>query len=240
MEIFRDLYIGVEPDRMAVMADQIERSPPPGWTRDLTAEGRVRSAPEVWSKPTFCFSSSAEGRRPAAMVILTQKDAQTFFVPNIMPTAKHQLEHGEYNAILEDFYDRVIRPYTEPAGVTASLTSGEVDLEHWMSPETADLLRRFSACANKGTGSSHPSDRERWNAFVVAAHGERSRMDATDLRRWLLEVGDWPPEVAHKLVLEYEYGRELLVFADGHRRSVEACPASPLGLWDYPRSRGPS
>ncbi len=43
MEIFRDLYLGIEPDQMAATADLIERSPPPGWTRDLTAEGgRVR------------------------------------------------------------------------------------------------------------------------------------------------------------------------------------------------------
>jgi hypothetical protein len=220
MEIFRDLYIGVEPDRMAVTADQIERSPPPGWTRDLTAEARVRSAPELWSKPTFCFSCSAEGRRPAAMVILTQKDAGTFFVSNIIPTAKHQLGHGEYNAILEDFHDRVLRPYTEPAGVRATLTDGEVDLEHWMSHETAELLRRFSACANKGTGSSHPVDRDRWNDFVVGAHRDGSRMEAADLRRWLLEVDGWPPEVADQLAVEYEYGRELLAFADGHRRSA--------------------
>jgi hypothetical protein len=154
------------------------------------------------------------------MVILTQKDAGTFFVSNIIPTVKVQLGQGEYNAILEDFYDRVIRPYTEPAGVTASLTDGEVDLEHWMSHETAELLRQFSACANKGTGSSHPADRDRWNAFVVAAHRDGSRMDDTDLRRWLVEVDGWLPEVADQLAVEYEYGRELLAFAAGHRRSA--------------------
>ncbi len=220
MEIFRDLYISVEPDRMAATADLIERSPPPGWTRDRAAEGRARAAPVLRPRPTFCFNCSPEGRRPAAMVILTQKDAGTFFVSNILPTVKHQLDHGEYNAILEDFYDRVIRPYTASAGMVATLTAGEVDLEHWMSHETAELLRRFSACANRGTGSSHPADRDRWNAFVVAAHREGSRMDAADLRRWLLEVDGWPPEVADQLALEYEYGRELLGFADGHRRSA--------------------
>jgi len=220
MEIFRDLYLSVEPDRMAATADLIEGSPPPGWTRDRAAEGRARSAPVLRPKPTFCFSCSAEGQRPAAMVILTQKDAGTFFVSNIVPTVKHQLGHGEYNAILEDFYDRVIRPCTGPAGVTATLTGGEVDLEYWMSHETAELLRQFSACANKGTGSSNPADSDRWNAFVVAAHRAGSKMDAADLRRWLLEVDGWPPEVADQLAAEYEYGRELLAFADAQRRSA--------------------
>jgi hypothetical protein len=220
MEIFRDLYLSIEPDRMAATADLIERSPPPGWTRDLIVERQARSAPVLRAKLTFCFNCSAEGRRPAAMVILTEKDPGTFFVSNIIPTAKHQLGHGEYNVILEDFYDRVIRPYTGPAGVRATLTDAEVDLEHWMSHETAELLRRFSASANKGTGSSHPADRDRWNDFVVAAHRDGSSMDPADLRRWLLEVGGWPPEVADPLAVEYEYGRELLAYADGHRRSA--------------------
>lgn len=220
MEIFRDLYLSIEPDRMAAMADLLEHSPTPGWTRDRVAEGRARSAPVLRAQPTFCFSCSPEGRRPAAMVLLTQKDVGTFFVANIIPTAKHQLGHGEYNAILEDFYDRVIQPYIGPAGVRAELTEGEVDLEHWMPHQTAQLLRQFSACANRGTGSSHPVDRDRWNAFVVAAHRDGSTMGAADLRRWLLEVDGWAPEVADQLAIEYEYGRELLAYAAGHRRSA--------------------
>jgi hypothetical protein len=45
-------------------------------------------------------------------------------------------------------------------------------------------------------------------------------MDAADLRRWLVEVDGWPPEVANQVAVEYEYGRELLAFAAGHRRSA--------------------
>ena len=44
MEIFRDLYLSVEPDRMAATADMIERSPPPAG-RDRAAEGRARRPP---------------------------------------------------------------------------------------------------------------------------------------------------------------------------------------------------
>jgi hypothetical protein len=45
-------------------------------------------------------------------------------------------------------------------------------------------------------------------------------MSVSDLRRWLTEVDGWPPEVAEQLAAEYDYGRELLAFADGHRRSA--------------------
>ncbi len=220
MEVFRDLYVSVEPDRMAATADLIERSLPAGWTRDRAAERRARAAPGVRGRPIYCFTCEQDGRRPAATLILAQKDPETFYVSNIMPLAKHQLAHGEYNAILEDFYERVIRPYTGPGAVMASLSGDQVDLEHWMAHETAELLRRFSASANKDTGSAHPNDRDRWNAFVVSAHRDGSRMAASDLRRWLIEVEEWAPEVAEQLAVEYEYGRELLAFADGHRRSA--------------------
>jgi hypothetical protein len=220
MEIFRDLSISIEPDRMAAIADLIERSPPPGWSRDRTAEGQARSAPVLKPRPTFCFSCLQEGRRPAALVILTEKDPGTFYVSNIVPLTKHQLAHGEYNAILEEFYERAIRPYTAAGGVTAGLSGSHVDLEHWMSHNTAELLRQFSASANRGTGSAHPNDRDRWNAFVISAHREGSTLDASDLHRWLVEVDGWAPEVADQLAVEYEYGRELLAFADGHRRSA--------------------
>src|SRR5260370_40107650 len=101
--------------------------------------------------------------------------------------------------------------------MTASLSDGQVELEHWMSHDTAEMLRRFSAFANKGTGSAHPADRDRWNSFVVAAHRGGSRMGAEDLRRWLIEGDGWPPEVADQLAVEYEYGRELLAYAEGRR-----------------------
>jgi hypothetical protein len=220
MEIFRDLYISIEPDQMAATADLIERSPPPGWTRDRAAEARARSAQVLQPMPAYCFKYSQDGPRPEALVILMPKDPATFFVSNIIPLSKHQLATSEYNAILEDFYQRVIQPYTGPAGVTANLSDAQADLEHWMSHATADLLREFSARANRGTGSSHPLDRDRWNAFVISAHREVSKLDASSLRRWLIEVDGWAPEVADQLAIEYDYGRELLAFSEGHRRSA--------------------
>jgi hypothetical protein len=220
MEIFRDLSINIEPERMTALADLIGRSPPPGWARDWAAEGRARSAPMLKPRLTYCFGCSQEGRRPAATLFLTQKDASTFFVSNITPSSKHQLAHGEYDTVLEDFYERAIRPHTELDGVSASLSGGQVDLEHWMSHDTAELLREFSKCANKGTAAAHPVDRDRWKAFVVVAHRDQSKMNASDLRRWLIEIDGWAPEVADQLVTEYEYGRELLAFADGYRRSA--------------------
>jgi hypothetical protein len=219
MEVFRDLYVSTDADRMAAVVEQIERSLPPGWARNPEVESNIRSSP-FGTRPTYCFTRAGHGDHPTATLVLTQKDPGTFFVSNIIPTSKHQLSYGEYNSILEEFYERTLRQSSERCGLTAMLTEAQADLDHWMPPATAERLRAFSASANKGTGAAHPRDRERWNDFVLSAHQDGSRMDASTLRRWLIESEGWPSELADQLALEYEYGRELLSFAEEHRRSA--------------------
>ncbi len=70
---------------------------------------------------------------------------------------------------------------------------------------------------NKSTGSSHPLDHQRWMDFILTAHLEGSRLDATSLRRWLIEIEGWSPEVADQLAGQYEFGGRLLNFSDSHR-----------------------
>jgi hypothetical protein len=89
-----------------------------------------------------------------------------------------------------------------------------------MSAAPAEKLQRFSAAANKGIGSSRSGDREKWNDFVLSAHQERSSLSPATLKRWLIEIEGWSPEVADQLAIEYQSGRELLSYAEGHRRSA--------------------
>ena len=83
--------------------------------------------------------------------------------------------------------------------------------------ERADALRRFSAAANKATGSSHPLDRTRWFAFLLSVHGVTPSLDADRLARWLVEVEGWSDDKAHDLVVEYEFGLALLDEYDRNR-----------------------
>jgi len=219
MEIFRELSVSTDADRMASAVPQMESSLPSGWARNLELERDIRSSP-FGTKPAYCFTCAAHEGLPAATLVLAQKDPGTFFVSNIIPTSKHQLSYREYNSILEEFFERALRPSSERCGLTAVMTEAQADLDHWMSPVTAEKLRAFSACANRSTGAAHPSDRERWNDFVLSAYQDSSRMDAPTLKRWLVEVDGWAPEVADQLALEYAYGRELLTFAEEHRRSA--------------------
>jgi hypothetical protein len=219
MEVFRDLCIRATTEQMAALVGEIEQSLPSGWTRDRVAEGRV-PAGTIGHGPIYCFGCQAEGRRPAALVILLEKEVGAFCVSNILPASKHQLAHAEYNSILEEFCERLLRPAAEQAGLSVVLTEADVGLDHWMSSATVEKLRRFSHGANKGIGISCNSDREKWNDFVLSAYKEDSRLDASTLKRWLVEVEGWSPEVAEQLAIEYQSGRALLTYAESHRRSA--------------------
>ena len=217
MEVFRDLYFRADPDKIAAALDTIEL--PTGWTRDRAAEARVR-ATAAMPPPIFCFACTKQAGRPASLLILAQKHAETFYVSNVIPIERHQLSYAEYNSVLEDFYQTVLRPCAEQGGLETNMTGADEGLEHWMPVETAEKLRRFSECANKSTGASHPNDKQRWNDFVLSAYREGTKLDAFTLKRWLVEADEWPPDVAEQLAIEYEYGLELLAFAEEGRRSA--------------------
>ncbi len=219
MDIFRELYVSATAEEMAELVGAIEQSLPAGWARDHAAEEWAQSGP-FGRGPAYCFACQPEGQRAAALVTLAQKDPDTFFVSNILPVARHQLARSEYNFILEEFCERLLRPAAERAGLKPILSSAAVGLEHWMSAATAEKLRSFSAAANKGIRTSRSGDREKWNDFVLSAHQERSSLSPSTLKRWLIEVEGWSPEVADQLAIEYQSGRELLSYAEGHRRSA--------------------
>jgi len=224
MKIFRNLVLRGTSDQIAAAVDAIQKAMRDNdeWQRDWALEQRVRFD-VTWGQsdsPIYCFACLQKDRRPAASLWITQKEANIFHVSNILPAAKRQLTVDEYNDILKEFFDRFLLPTLEKTGMSAELTECYASPEQWLPAEAAEKLRTFSKCANKGTGSSHPADRVRWNDFVVAAHQGRGELDAATLRRWLIEIEGWPPEVADQLAVEYEYGRELLAFAENGRRSA--------------------
>ena len=219
MKVFRDLFLRGDPELLLAAMAEVERHLADGWSRDAEAEGNLR-AMALRGEPTYCFACERREHRPAAVVFVTQKEPGLFYVPNVIPRDQRELSHDKYNGILSEFCDRFVRPAADHTGIRVELTDTQADLGSWLSPVAAQKLRMFSVAANRSTGSSHPSDQDRWMDFVVATHRDGSRLDAHTLRRWLTEVENWPPEVAERLALEYEFGREVLAFSEGRRRSA--------------------
>ncbi|AFK54015.1 hypothetical protein [Tistrella mobilis] len=149
-----------------------------------------------------------DGVDAVCLVLWSRDDA--YEVTNIVPRDVGELGHQRYNAALQDFIARVARPAATAARFEIQTTSAQQGLNDWLPAAAADALRRFSATANKSTGSSHPSDRKRWFAFLLQAHRDAGSFDTDRLVRWLTEVEGWPDDKAHDLAIEYEFGLALL------------------------------
>jgi hypothetical protein len=216
MEIFRDLYLRGESEQLAALMDEVGKNLPPGWVRDRAIEGQLRALAET-TKPTYSFVHKRDNRFPAASIYLREEEPGLLVSANIVPRDKHRLSYGEYNAILEEFCERIVRPYAERRGVHVELTTDQADLNNWLSDKAAEKLRVFSTMAIKDIGCLHPLDHDRWIDFIVAAHDDRSRLDAPTLRRWLTELEGWRPQIADQLVSEYVFGGELLAFSQNRR-----------------------
>ncbi|MBX9627001.1 MAG: hypothetical protein K2X82_24580 [Gemmataceae bacterium] len=217
MQVFRDLYVRGEPDQLAAAMGAIAAAVTGDWARNTEAEERMRELALRNEGDTYCFSCLRRAGRPSATVFLSPKDERTYYVPNIVPREQRELSRAEYNHILEDFFTRFVRTAAAGTGASAELTEPDADLQRWVSPETVKKLQRFSRTANKATGSSHPSDRDRWYDFIIAAHRDGARLEAGTLARWLQEVESWDEEQAYKLAVEYEFAQELLAHTEGRR-----------------------
>mgnify|MGYP000865275891 CR=1 FL=1 len=212
IEAFQDLAIWLD-------------SHTPGEVRDALASQATspwRHAPEREHHDSlhieaeyFAFELEAQGDTPKVGLVLWKDEGQ-LRVTNVVPVDTGQLSIRQYNHALRLFHERVASPVASRLGLRIEISKDRESLTDWMSSGAADLLRRFSATANKSTGSSHPSDRARWMAFLIAAHKERLQI-AEKLKRWLIEVDRWPQERAIELVIEYEFGSELLVQYDQQR-----------------------
>ena len=131
-------------------------------------------------------------------------------VVNIVPLEEDHIDISLYNDILNDFIDRVVQPASESSKFRVKFSARRQSITDWISQEAADALHRFSVTANKSTGSSHPSDQRRWFEFLFAVHKAPGKFDTNLLGRWLIEVEGWTSEVVEDLIIEYEFGMDLL------------------------------
>ena len=212
IEVFQDLtlFLGdCSPNEVRdAMADQATAPWRHAPERELP--NSQQSSPDF-----FAFEFDAQDGGPRIGLVFWKEPGQ-LRVTNVVPLEAGQLTIRQYNHAMQEFNTKIVTPVASRLGLQVVLTKDSETLTDWMSPETAGLLRRFSSLANRSTGSSHPSDRARWMAFLIASHQENSLVTER-LKRWLIEVEKWHPEIAVELVIEYEFGLELLRNFDQHR-----------------------
>ena len=112
---------------------------------------------------------------------------------NIVPINKFQLSIEEYNAVLDLFYEEIIVPNKDKlTGLKVVGPESDVfDPLKYISPEALDKLKHFCNCANKSTGSAHPSDEQRWFDFICQTVDDGMTLDYDTIYRFLMDEEYW-------------------------------------------------
>lgn len=211
MKQFKELEITGPVEQMPSFIDHVSANLPTHWRRDFEAEARLEQANHVRKDSWFAFIYKSEDDEPSSNVFLTLESGR-LYVPNITPLEPGRLSIAQYNRILDEFADILHIHLPLDSALKINVTSDVAAITDWVSPKAEELLDRFSNSANKSTGSSHPSDFQRWSAFLIEVHKEGSshRLSSDFLAKWLEEELGWSSERANELAIEYEFARDVL------------------------------
>lgn len=216
MEVFQDLSF-TPPDRNAAALRALllanTRTP---WYHDTETESRIIGAKLTASEGMIAFKRERDGIAEAAIMTLWPNGSGGFKVTNIVPRETHSLSEQEYNAVLRDFTERVVKVASPDS--TIDLSPDRQSPLNWTSKSAADALWHFSISANKSTGTAHPSDQQTWMHFLVTEY-KTGHADLTPSRlaHWLAKAASWPDDVAQDLAIEFETAIALLKYYDEHR-----------------------
>jgi hypothetical protein len=214
LEVFQDLFLRGPPNARASLRQALLDHAMAPWRH----AGEVHKDPSIYGNEADVLTfkrEAGEGLAEATLVLWPRPEG--YEVTNIVPIDVRELGYSGYNAILQDFLRRIAVPAARQTGFEVETTAPRQSIEEWIPAKTAEALRRFSRSANKGTGSSHPLDRQRWFEFLIQAHADQRRIDTERLVRWLVEVDGWSDYSAHELAIEYEFGLDLLGEYDKRR-----------------------
>lgn len=134
---------------------------------------------------------------------------------NIVPTSSSQLTVSEYNYLMGQLYSTIFIPGEATLNVKLSMTRREMDIRDYIYEDGLSALKRFSLCANKATGSRHPSDLKLWCEFLILLHKKKYKLDPDKLSAWFYENGWYDGRVVEELIKQYEFSIGLLDNYDG-------------------------
>jgi len=209
VEIFRELVLRGTQQDLAEFISYVERSLKHGWQRNHEPEKRAAAGGSL----QYCFQCPATEQLPESWLFIMFKDnSNCAYVSNVVPSAIGKISLSQYNMIITEFHTRFIAPAlaTFRGRIECTVSAGEEDLRDWMSAKAASLLQEFSSIANRSTGSSHPLDRQRWLAFLVTIHQEKSTLTSSQLKRWFVEEAHWHSDIAGDLIMQFEFAMDVL------------------------------
>ncbi|OQK29293.1 hypothetical protein [Vibrio parahaemolyticus] len=209
METFKDVFIKLGDKSIVEFISRLTDRTQTYWSRSYESEENSKYLGEI----AFSFKRTGDTALPDAGLSIFQKNENTWYIPNVVPLEKGQLSYKEYNEIITDFYDSCLKPVAIEFNIDIEITSDSLTVEDVVGEEAGNLLESFSLLANKSTGSSHPCDQNRWFAFIVETCKKNQYVNSSDLIRVLCKQG-WSESSAQKLVIEYEFARDLIKYME--------------------------
>ncbi|GBE22684.1 MAG TPA: hypothetical protein ENH00_06395 [Actinobacteria bacterium] len=208
VQIFRELTIQDAASYFDALGAAIEQALADPWSRD---HGREAELNESSSTRYLAFRRAGDEVMPGATLYLSPRDSDVY-VPNIVPTDIHSLDMEQYNSLLIEFADRTDEAVAG-LGLELDVGSDQADLSSELDPDVYSALKLFSRTSNRSTGSSHPSDRDKWMEFICALVDSGYSLSPGLLQEWLVADG-WPEETAFDLILQFEFGVAILRHAN--------------------------
>jgi len=213
MRMRNGLVVRGDPAEVAKLVERLEDAAPEGWKRDPESEERLK-AMRVFPWGAYCFSWRGDAVRPAASLILHRQGLAELSVMNIVAKERRSLSDEEYNDILLEFEQDVLRPNIAGIRVETSIIPPVVGLEASLSTEALRRLKAFSSNANKA--APHPDDWRRWDQFLVQVHHDGSFLDDVELAMWLGNDG-WTESQSAPFIDRFNVSQSLLATYDEER-----------------------
>lgn len=206
LEVFQDLTLTYPESEYALIRQSLIDCAKHPW---MHADDNYAEKMKMVRLDGILFYRINDDSVPKARLFLMRKKDMCE-ITNIVSLETDDTSISEYNQILKDFHDNVVRPALQLHEFHVHITKDKASLTDYMSQESAENLHRFSVLANKATGSSHPLDRDRWFDFILSVHRDSQAIDAGLLERWLTEIEGWDNDKAWGLVTQYEFALALL------------------------------
>lgn len=223
MKTYRELYFRGSQEQLKGFVEEIKKY--------AVGEWKMEPQTDRWKEYLFFdYIGNSVDKARVSIFMGDNINKGELMVGNIVPIEKSQLSVEEYNAVLVQFYNDVVKPYKE-CGTELDITQPSDDIFNptsIISKEALKKLELFCNNANKSTGSSHPCDQERWFDFICQTVDDERIFDYTTLANFLQDetywgkksegfigvIGDfsWDEEHAYELASEYERACEILQY----------------------------
>lgn len=172
------------------------------WQREIENEKQLI---ETFDISQIGFKYKGKKALSSRLWMINEND-KWFKVTNIIPLSKSELTIDEYNYVLNNFVDEVIK------GLKYELTQADLSLNDLISFEASQKFQAFSKTANKSIGHAHPNDEQRWFAFIYSTVVEDKYLPPDYLEHFLIQ-DNWNQETAFELSLDYEYAFHAMKYA---------------------------